>query len=226
VLKPGAAEAQTKRFLAEGRGLALAQHANLPDIYDSGKTAPGMSPGLTYLALELSTHPSLRQLLRDARGPLPMSRAAAIGSGILAGVAVAHAAQIVHGEIKPENILVAPGDRATVVNFAFARHVGGQGGSSGTRRFANSSSYTAPELSQGKDQSFDSDQFACGAILYEMLTGVRPFETPGEVRRLGEIAPGLPKELAAAVERSIEPVPEDRHPKVEALRAIVAKFVK
>jgi serine/threonine protein kinase len=217
VLKPTVEPDRAKRFFAEGRSLALARHPNLQDVYDSGTTASGVS----YVALELSRDPSLRQLLRGPLGAFPVPRAAAIGAGMLAGLGSAHRAGIAHGDLRPENVLVAPGDRPTITGFPFARH----GGKLMTRRQAVAAAYTAPEQTPGAEPTAAADQYAAAVILYEMLAGQHPIE-PGSdaLRPLAQVAPSIPAELAAAVMKALDQDPARRHADVGAFGKVVARF--
>jgi serine/threonine protein kinase len=211
VLKPSLEEALAKRFFAEGAALAVARHRNLPDVYDSGRTTSGLS----YVALEVTRDPSLRQLLRQAQGPLPVKRAAAIGADLLAGLATAHRAGIVHGDLRPENVLVGALDQARLVGFAFARHSTTLAPSA-----AGARAYASPEQTAGAAPDTTSDQYSCGVILYEMLAGAHP----SGGRPLAQAAPGVPAPLAAAVMKALERRPENRHADAEALERIVGRF--
>jgi serine/threonine protein kinase/tetratricopeptide (TPR) repeat protein len=224
ILKPWEEEL-SKQFFAESRALALAAHPNLPEVHDAGRTAAGFA----YVALETARDPSLRQLLRQARGPLPVWRAATIGAGVLAGLAAAHEAGIVHGDVKPENVLVAPGDQARVVAFAFARHAPPVASATATHSFRN---YASPEQAAGEAPTPASDQYSLAMILYEMLSGKHPAPlsldpeaaAPASLRPLGEAEPSVPAELAAAVMKALEKTPALRFADAEELRSVVARF--
>jgi serine/threonine protein kinase/tetratricopeptide (TPR) repeat protein len=211
VLKPSVDPERAKRFFAEARALALSRNPNIQDVYDS-QTISGQS----FVALEVSSDPSLGSILRGAVGPLPVSRAATIGAGILAGLAAAHLNGVVHGDVRPENVLVAPDDRATLVGFSIARHWS----KGSTRRFTRPFAYIAPE-----QPSQAADQYSCGVILYEMLAGQHPIEPGSDAARpLAETAPNVPAELAAAVMKALDKQLAQRHKDVLAFHRIVARF--
>jgi serine/threonine protein kinase len=224
VLKPSVDEELTEQFFAEGRAIALASHPNLPDVYDSGRTTSGLS----YVALEVARDPSLRQVMRQAMGPVPVARAVSIAKGILAGIAAAHSAGVVHGDLKPENILVGARDQARVVRFAFARQAAP---GAGALPFLTAKAYASPEQIVGAAPGKSSDQYACGVILYEMLAGLHPFEhvTDQQARAstppkpLSQVAPAVPLSLAQAIMKSLARDPEDRHRNVaEFLQVVTA----
>jgi serine/threonine protein kinase len=160
-------------LLAEARAAAALSHPNVCIIH-----AVDSSLGAPIIVMEYVTGRPLSQLLE---GPLPQEQAAALGRQVALGMAAAHARGVVHGDLKPANILVTPAGTAKIVDFGMARRSSVQtqgeatvawepspsGGVSGTP------AYMAPEQARGEPATPRSDIFSLGVILYEMVTGRR-----------------------------------------------------
>lgn len=225
VLKTSVEGPQARRFFAEAAALAVARHPNLPLVYDSGKT----EAGLAYAALEVASDPTLRQVLRQAAGPLPTTRASRLGAGILAGLVAAHRAGVVHGDLRPESVLVGPFDHARVTGFAFSRFSAATTGA--TLAIVQRRPYGSPEQLDGLVPGPASDQYAAGIVLYEMLAGEHPLpptapgaQPAGSPRPLAEAAPRVPATLANAVMKALDRRPAERHASVQDFLKIVARF--
>jgi serine/threonine-protein kinase len=217
------------RFLAAGQAVASLRHPNVIEVYDCGVTPRGA----LWIALEFVPGLSLRELLKKA-GTLPVPRAARVGAGVLAGLAASHAAGIVHGDLKPENVLLGPGERAKVVDFGLA-HALAPPHDATHPTFEGNPRYYSPEQAQGQEAVPASDQYACGLVLYEMLSGHTPFECEKAAdylpKHASDPAPPLlerarevPPALAEAIQRSLAKAPADRHPSAEAFRRSVVAF--
>lgn len=203
-----------ERFEREARSAAKLNHPNVVAVFDQGD-----DDGTVYLVMELVEGRTLRDVMRQD-APMPPRSALALMEQVLLALSAAHEAHIVHRDVKPENVLIAPDGRVKVADFGLARAV-----SSVTAGPANTStgvligtvSYLAPELvlSQGSDAR--SDVYACGAVLYEMLTGYKPHtgETPIQIayrhvhedvpppsKRVGGIPPYLDALIARATTRN------------------------
>jgi tetratricopeptide (TPR) repeat protein len=154
VLRPGT----TQTVLAEARALAKLAHPNVVAVHDVDEL-----DGMVYLVMELAPGVPLRSW---AGGRRDWKEVVTVMRGAGKGIAAAHAAGLVHRDIKPDNILVGD-DRARVVDFGLA-HAGDDGNSAGTP------SYMAPEVLAGEPVTAASDQFSFGVALYEALYGRRP----------------------------------------------------
>ncbi|MDN5856841.1 MAG: Stk1 family PASTA domain-containing Ser/Thr kinase, partial [Actinomycetia bacterium] len=170
----------TDRFVREARSAAKLNHPNVVSVFDQGD-----DNGVVYLVMELVEGRTLRDLMRD-EAPLEPRRALALLEQILLALSAAHEAHIVHRDIKPENVLLAPDGRVKVADFGLARAVtsvtsGGANPTSGL--LIGTVSYLAPELVMNQGADARTDVYACGAVLYEMLTGYKPHsgETPIQV---------------------------------------------
>lgn len=155
------------RFIREAKSVARLDHPNVVSVYDQGTDGVRV-----YLAMEYIGGCTLRDVLRE-RGALRPRAALDIMEPVLAGLGAAHRAGLVHRDIKPENVLIADDGRVKVVDFGLVRMVdthttGSLGGVLGTV------SYMAPERIEHGTTDPRTDVYACGVLLYEMLTGARP----------------------------------------------------
>jgi len=204
------------RFVREARAAAALSHPGIVTVYDAGRDDASGAP---YLAMEYVPGRTLRQIL-DAEGPLPPERASTLAGRVADALHAAHEAGIVHRDIKPANLLVLDGaDAVKVVDFGIAR----LGGSVLTRSdlTLGSPAYMSPEQARGAPVDGRSDLFSLAAILYEALTGARPFpgdDIPAILYAIVHSAPeppsrlraDLPPALDAFFERALAKDPEQR----------------
>jgi serine/threonine-protein kinase len=161
------------RFIGEAKSVAKLSHPNIVGVYDQGADGQYL-----YLAMEYVPGRTLRALMRE-RGWLPWQEALAVIDPVLAGLAAAHQAGIVHRDVKPENVLITDDGRVKVVDFGLARASAAVGN---TRAgvIIGSVAYISPEQVSGAPSDARSDVYAAGIVLFEMLTGRQPFtgDTP------------------------------------------------
>ncbi|MBA3768813.1 MAG: serine/threonine protein kinase [Acidobacteria bacterium] len=170
-----------ERFRREARAAALLRHPNIVGIYDFGEARGEDAPA--YIVMELVEGISLRDLIRRESNLAP-ARAVSLMRDICAGVGAAHKRNIVHRDLKPDNIIVQPpqdaGERETVkvVDFGIAKLRDVQTELSLTQDGAvmGTPYYMSPEQCRGEPLDPRSDVYSLGVMLYEMLTGVPPFE--------------------------------------------------
>ena len=230
------AKAVRERFLREARLSAAVQHRYVVDILDFGSTAEGRA----YMVMELIEGRSLGERLMN--GPaVSLPECVRIVVRLLAGLAAVHEAGIVHGDLKPENILLVEEDGREdfpkLLDFGVSR---------ATRRdptervrsvlpsaenvVAGTPQYMSPEQAMGDRMGPTSDLFCVGTILYELLTGVLPFDGPeplialGAVQRatpvpLSEYRKDLAPALTAVVEKAMQKAPADRFATATEMRA-------
>ncbi|MGH3278449.1 MAG: protein kinase domain-containing protein [Trebonia sp.] len=161
------------RFIGEAKSVAKLSHPNIVGVYDQGSDGQYL-----YLAMEYVPGRTLRELLRE-RGWLPWQEALAVLDPVLAGLAAAHQAGIVHRDVKPENVLLTADGRVKVVDFGLARATAAVGNTR-AGQIIGSVNYIAPEQVTGAPTDARTDVYSAGIMLFEMLTGRQPFagETP------------------------------------------------
>ena len=177
-------QAQVKRFILEARAASRLTNNHTITIYDFGKSADGVP----YIAMEYLRGLSLRDHLKQ-EGSLPVDDVVRITSEIAESLAEAHEHGIVHRDLKPENVFLATtGGREGVVkvlDFGIARARSLQGGSAVTSTgvIMGTPSYMSPEMIVGEPVDARADLYALGIMMYEMLTGLVPYqaETPMQV---------------------------------------------
>ncbi|MCU0682482.1 MAG: protein kinase [Polyangiaceae bacterium] len=198
------------RFLREGRAAAALRHPNLVTVYDV--VAEGRRLCVVSEWVEGET---LRAFLR--RGPLAPGRALGFARQLARGLAAAHGAGVVHRDVKPENVLVGPGDELKVVDFGLAKLLDASPEASGTEPGAvlGSAGYMAPEQVRGGPVDHRADVFALGVLLYEMLSGRPAFGGASAVDRmhaaLHDEPPPLPGEAWPLVARCLAKDPAARY---------------
>lgn len=188
-----------ERFQHEAQAAAMLSHPNIVDIYDVGQDGD-----IHYIVMEFVEGTDLKSLInRDA--PLPIDQAVAIGKQIAAGLHAAHRAGMVHRDIKPQNVIITPDGHARITDFGVAKsHLSTAMTETGVS--FGTVDYISPEQAQGRQAMPQSDVYALGVVLYEMLTGRLPFsgdsavavamkhvaEEPAPLRRINpQIPPGL-----------------------------------
>lgn len=216
------------RFIGEARAVARLSSPSVVAVFDQGSTGD-----LNYIAMEYVPGPTLRELL-VARGRLSPREALDIIERVLAGLAVAHDAGIVHRDVKPENVLLGNGTSVKVADFGLAR---AESGIRHTRSglLIGTAAYLAPEqvISNAADQR--TDVYAAGVMLFELLTGQQPHtgETPLAVAYQHvnvvvpapssvnpELPPALDALVALATSRDPELRPADARQYLHAIKEV------
>ena len=162
-----------RRFIGEAKSVARLSHQNVVAVFDQGSDGPFL-----YLAMEYVPGRTLKELLSE-RGRFTPAAALDIMAGVLDGLAAAHASGIVHRDVKPENVLLAPDGRLKVADFGLAR---AQAAAAHTRAglLIGTVAYLPPEQVTGDSMGPRSDVYSAGVVLFELLTGRQPFtgDTP------------------------------------------------
>ncbi|MFI1826824.1 Stk1 family PASTA domain-containing Ser/Thr kinase [Streptomyces sp. NPDC020412] len=202
-----------ERFIREAKSVARLSHPNVVGVFDQG--AEG---AYVYLAMEYVAGCTLRDVLRE-RGALQPRAALDILEPVLAALGAAHRAGFVHRDIKPENVLIGDDGRVKVADFGLVRAVGSVTNTTGS--LLGTVSYLAPEQIEDGTADTRTDVYACGVVLYEILTGDKPRSggTPAQVlyQHLNEdvpppsaAVPGLAVELDELVATATARNPEVR----------------
>jgi serine/threonine-protein kinase len=157
------------RFIREARAAARLSHPNVVAVYDQGA-----DDGVVFLVMEYVSGRTLRAVLRE-HGRLTAGQALRILQPVLAALAAAHAAGIVHRDVKPENVLIAEDGTVKVADFGLARAVQSTTLTSTAGLLIGTAAYLAPEQVEHGAADRRSDVYAAGIVLYELLTGVPPF---------------------------------------------------
>ncbi|NEB37822.1 Stk1 family PASTA domain-containing Ser/Thr kinase [Streptomyces sp. SID14515] len=205
-----------ERFIREAKSVARLAHPNVVAVFDQG--AQG---AYVYLAMEYVAGCTLRDVLRE-RGALQPRAALDILEPVLAALGAAHRAGFVHRDMKPENVLIGDDGRVKVADFGLVRAVGTATDTTGS--LLGTVSYLAPEQIEHGTADTRSDVYACGVVLYEMLTGAKPHtgenaaqviyqHLNSDVPAPSAVVPGLPVALdslvASATARNPEVRPHD-----------------
>ncbi len=232
-----------RRFQSEARAVAKVKHPNIVEVYDVSSE----SEDEKYLVVELIRGITLRQLLLE-QGALPPEIAACMAVEVCRAIAVAHREGVVHRDIKPENVLlsmgVAPesnssgGDAARVklTDFGIAKLLDAQGVTH-TGQVLGSPAHMAPEQIEGGDVDARADVFGTGVLLYEMLTGVLPFEGKNPAQVLRKVLEGivlpperqLPKVGSAYGQITLKALarePQDRYSSAQQLEEALLQELK
>ncbi len=208
------------RFEQEARSASALNHPNIVTIYEFGS-----ADGKSYVGMELVVGGTLRELLAD--GPLPVRKAVAIGSQIATGLAAAHEAGIIHRDLKPENVMVTRDGRVKLLDFGLAKLVTSPTTSGSQLPTAAESTqagtilgtvgYMSPEQVRGLPLGHQTDIFSFGTMLYEMVSGKRPFLGATSADTMTAILKEDPRELPTAaaplariLRRCLEKSPEER----------------
>lgn len=214
-----------QRFEREARAIGRLSHPNLLAVHDVGRLE-----GTPYLVCELLAGETLAERL--AAGPVAYRQAIDFGAQAAAGLAAAHEAGVVHRDLKPANLFVTRNGQVKILDFGLAKltePADGDGDASPTLTAATRQGavlgtvgYMAPEQAAGREVDQRADQFALGTVLYELLTGQRPFdgETAPEIltsilrdepEPLSSRAPGAPAPLRWIVDRCLAKDPAGRY---------------
>ncbi len=227
----GSDSGRLARFSREARAASSLNHPNIVTIHEIGETR-----GQPFIVMELVDGLTLRHLLRDR--PLGIKRTLDIAVQLADGLAKAHGAGIVHRDLKPENVMVTRDGFVKILDFGLAKLHGDDPSDLSARRadetetrsplrtmagaVLGTAGYMSPEQARGEPADHRSDQFALGAVLYELATGRQAFHGNSWVQTLSAVIerdpdpiatlnPEFPAPARWAVERCLSKEPKDRY---------------
>ena len=208
-----------RRFLRETEVAARLDHPNVVPTIASGE-----ADGALYLAMPYLDGADLRELLRR-ESRLDADRALELIAQVAAALDAAHAAGLVHRDVKPANILVGSktdGEQAQICDFGLARYLSSVSSLTGDRGFVGTVDYVPPEQIEGARIDGRADVYSLGCVLYECLAGSRPFDRESELSvvfahlnepppRITDTRPGLPQDFDLVFETVLAKSPDDRY---------------
>jgi len=209
---------QLERFRQEARSVAKLSHPNVVSVIDAGEDG-----GHPYIVFEYVEGETLKQRInRD--GALAPQEAIAYAIEIARGLSMAHARNMVHRDIKPQNILIDAEGRAKLTDFGISRQLE-QDGMTATGRVLGTTDYVAPEQAMGRKVDPRTDIYSLGVVLYEMLVGQVPFSADSQVgvamKHVNEELPDVQRRrpdvsaaVALVVERATTKDPGDRYQRI------------
>ncbi|GAC1365256.1 MAG: serine/threonine-protein kinase [Actinomycetota bacterium] len=223
LLRPDMAEhpAIRQRFRDEARSAARLVHPHVVAVFDTGEES-----GVPFLVMERLSGKTLVDEI--AGGPLDCEVVRQVGLQMLDALDAAHSAGLVHRDVKPGNVMAASAGTWKLGDFGVAKSIEAtEHNLTVSGLVVGTPAYLAPERLDGAAASVASDLYALGVVLYEALTGRRPFEADApqdaplslDPRALGELRPQVPPALGAAVMRAIERDPARRFPTASAMAA-------
>jgi eukaryotic-like serine/threonine-protein kinase len=222
-------DAFRSRFASEAQHAASLHDPHIATVFDYGdEVDPTTGRHTTYLVMELVNGKPLSELITR---PIAPDQAALLIAQAADGLAVAHAAGIVHRDVKPANFLVTPDGKVKVTDFGIAR-ARGAASVTDTGMILGTPHYVAPEVAEGHEATPSSDLYSLGVVLYEALTATRPFdgETPiaialAHLRDEPKPLPGtIPPPLRSIVESTMARDPARRPPDAATLAAALRRF--
>lgn len=214
------APTEQKQFLREAQIVSQLSHPAIVNLYDVGVE----DGNVAYLVMEYVPGKTLQQVLAESTGPMPIPRACAWISDLAGALHRAHRSGVIHGDIKPANILVTDDGKVKLSDFGIARFATQV---SGSGRMMGTPAYLSPEQILGEPQNTRSDLFSLGIVLYQMVTGVAPFDGSSVSAVCAQILqaepvppsqrnPAVTPELDRVILRCLAKSSADRYPSAEA----------
>ena len=217
-----------ERFLREARMVASLEHSNILPVYDFGE-----ENGVPFLVMPYLPGGSLRDRLKA--GPVPLALASSWIAQLSDALDAAHAAGVLHRDVKPANVLLGKDDRLFLADFGIAKMLENQTGLTATGVVVGTPIYMAPEQAQGHPASPATDRYALAVVAFEILAGRPPFEgdnalslmhqhvaTPPPM--LSMRVAGLPPGLDAVLSQALAKEPSRRPPTCRAFATGIAAF--
>ena len=216
-----------RRFLAESHAIAMLSHPNIVAVYDVSSC-----DGVEYIVMELIDGITLKQYLKK-RGALNWKEAVHFAKQIAKALSHAHQRGIIHRDIKPQNIMLLRDGTIKVADFGIAAL---EDERQDSNEAIGSIHYIAPEQARGKDPDARSDIYSLGVVMYEMLSGVRPFtgDSINEIAAkhleppvpISEYSPDVPEELEKIVAKAMNADIDQRFQTADKLYEALETFTR
>jgi eukaryotic-like serine/threonine-protein kinase len=218
---------QLERFRREARAVAQLNHPHVVKVIDAGEELSA-DVGTPYIVLEYVAGDTLKETVR-ANGALDVPQALAYAVEIARALGAAHDRQIVHRDVKPQNILIDPEGGAKITDFGIARSLDEEGLTM-AGRVLGTTDYVSPEQALGEAVTPQSDLYSLGVVLFEMLTGTVPFHGDSpvatamkhvreEVPDVQRLRPQVSAATASVIERAVAKDLDRRYPDAAAMAA-------
>ncbi len=218
------------RFIHEAKAASALDHANIAVVHEIGETQEGQ----LFIVMAYYAGGTLKKKI--AQGPLPVNDAVALARQVAQGLSKAHAAGIVHRDIKPANVIVTEDGTAKIVDFGLAK-VASQTQLTKTGTTMGTVSYMSPEQARGAAVNHRTDLWALGVVLYEMLTGERPFKGDYEQaviysllhtdpEPITALRTDIPPELEDIVDQALAKNLDERYQHVDEMLADLRAFTE
>jgi serine/threonine protein kinase len=207
-----------ERFQRESRLAASIDHPNVVPVFGAGE-----EDGVWYIAMRFVDGTDLGEYLQSRNSPLPAADAARIVSLVADGLDAAHAAGLVHRDVKPANILLDAQLHPYLTDFGLTKQIASQSNATRTGVWLGSVNYAAPEQIESGPVDARTDVYSLGCVLFEALTRRLPYSREGEMALMyakvheppllpGQVDPHLPREFDEVIRRALARRPEDRYP--------------
>ncbi|MDD5807359.1 MAG: Stk1 family PASTA domain-containing Ser/Thr kinase [Eggerthellales bacterium] len=218
----------TTRFKHEAASAANLQNPYIVNVYDWG-----CDEGTYFIAMEYVRGTDLKSAINQ-RGAINQRKVAEIGSQVCAALSAAHGQDIMHRDIKPQNIMVQPDGNVKVMDFGIARAKNST--SQKTSAVLGTAHYISPEQAQGKELSGTSDLYSLGCVLYEAVTGKLPFDGPDAVsvamKQVSEdpvppsyLLPNIAPDLEAIIMKAMAKNPLDRFQTAREMKQALDEYL-
>ena len=218
----------TTRFKHEAASAANLQNPYIVNVYDWG-----CDEGTYFIAMEYVRGTDLKSAINQ-RGAINQRKVAEIGSQVCAALSTAHGQDIMHRDIKPQNIMVQPDGNVKVMDFGIARAKNST--SQKTSAVLGTAHYISPEQAQGKELSGTSDLYSLGCVLYEAVTGKLPFDGPDAVsvamKQVSEdpvppsyLLPNIAPDLEAIIMKAMAKNPLDRFQTAREMKQALDEYL-
>src|SRR3954465_12227765 len=222
-----------ERFVREAGYANSLRHPNVIEVYDAGE-----QDGVLYIAMQFVQGTDLKNVLTQA-GALDPGRAVRLLGQVASALDVAHAQGLLHRDIKPGNIMIAPGDHCFLPVFGLSKNVSSDSiALTAQGEFVGTIDYTAPELVLGKEADSRLDVYSMGCLFFECLAGAPPFNKERDVEvlyahiqdpppKISEVRGDVPAGLDDVIAKAMAKKPEDRYASatefIDAARAVVGE---